>query len=99
MQPAPASVPYCEAVIRKFTLAAVLWGVLGFLFGDFIAWQLAFPALNFDLEWTTFGRLRSMHTTAVIFAFGGNVLIGTSLYVVQRTCRATLFGGDRLGSL
>src|SRR5690606_25335026 len=55
-----------------------------------IAWQLAFPALNFDLPWTNFGRLRPLHTSAVIFAFGGNVLIATSLYVVQRTCRARL---------
>ena len=56
--------------------------------GVFIALQLAFPALNLGLEWTTFGRLRPLHTSAVIFAFGGNALIGTSLYVVQRTCRA-----------
>jgi len=93
------SSPYCEAVIRKFTLAAVFWGILGFLVGDFIAWQLAFPILNLDLEWTTFGRLRPVHTTTVIFAFGGNVLMATSLYVVQRTCRAALFGGERLGSV
>ncbi len=57
-----------------------------------IAWQLAFPALNFDLPWTNFGRLRPLHTSAVIFAFGGNVLLATSLYVVQRTCRARLAG-------
>jgi cytochrome c oxidase cbb3-type subunit 1 len=89
--------PYCESVIRKFTLAAVFWGVVGFIAGDFIAFQLAFPLLNLDLEWTTFGRLRPVHTSAVIFAFGGNVLMATSLYVVQRTCRAALFGGERLG--
>ena len=57
-----------------------------------IALELAFPALNFDLPWTTFGRLRPLHTSAVIFAFGGNVLIATSFYVVQRTCRARLAG-------
>jgi len=89
--------PYCESVIRKFTLAAVFWGVVGFIAGDFIAFQLAFPLLNLDLEWTTFGRLRPVHTSAVIFAFGGNVLMATSLYVVQRTCRAALYGGERLG--
>ena len=50
------------------------------------------------MEWTTFGRLRPLHTSAVIFAFGGNALLGTSLYVVQRTCRATLFGGPLLAS-
>ena len=57
-----------------------------------IALELAFPALNFDLPWITFGRLRPLHTSAVIFAFGGNVLIATSFYVVQRTCRARLAG-------
>ena len=69
---------------------AVFWGIAGFLVGVIIALQLAFPALNFDLPWITFGRLRPLHTSAVIFAFGGNVLIATSFYVVQRTCRARL---------
>ena len=73
--------------------ATVFWGVVGFAAGTFIAFQLAYPALNLGLEWTTFGRLRPLHTSAVIFAFGGNALLGTSLYVVQRTCRAPLFGG------
>ncbi|MGE5504279.1 MAG: cbb3-type cytochrome c oxidase subunit I, partial [Actinomycetota bacterium] len=90
--------PYCEDVVKKFVLAAIFWGVVGFLVGDLIAWQLAFPALNLDLEWTTFGRLRPVHTSAVIFAFGGNVLFATSLYVVQRTGRATMFGGAGLGN-
>jgi cytochrome c oxidase cbb3-type subunit 1 len=89
---------FCEDVVKKFVLAAIFWGVVGFLMGDFIAWQLAFPALNLNLEWTTFGRLRPVHTSAVIFAFGGNVLFGTSLYVVQRTCRASLFGGSAFGN-
>ncbi len=84
---------YDEAVVRRFTIATVFWGVVGFAAGVFIALQLAFPALNFDLEWLTFGRLRPVHTSAVIFAFGGNALFATSLYVVQRTCRAPLFGG------
>ncbi|MBI3446870.1 MAG: cytochrome-c oxidase, cbb3-type subunit I [Magnetospirillum sp.] len=89
--------PYCDDVIQKFTIAAVFWGVVGFLAGDFIALQLAFPVLNLDLEWTSFGRLRPVHTSAVIFAFGGNVLFATSLYIAQRTCRASLFGGSGLG--
>ena len=76
----------------------MFWGVVGFLVGVVIAWQLAFPALNLDLEWTTFGRLRPLHTSAVIFAFGGNALFATSLYVVQRTCRAPLFGGPAFAS-
>src|SRR5215468_11437432 len=85
-------VSYNEAVIRKFTLAAAFWGVVAFLVGVVIALQLAFPALNLGLEWTTFGRLRPVHTSAAIFAFGGNALLATSLYVVQRTSRASLFG-------
>jgi cytochrome c oxidase cbb3-type subunit 1 len=89
--------PYVEGPIRAFTLITVFWGVVGFLVGVVIASQLAFPLLNLDLEWTTFGRLRPLHTSAVIFAFGGNALFATSLYVVQRTCRARLFGGEDMG--
>lgn len=83
---------YFDGPVRVATLACVFWGVVGFLVGEIIAWQLAFPALNFDLPWTNFGRLRPVHTSAVIFAFGGNALLATSLYVVQRTCRARLPG-------
>ncbi len=83
---------YFDGPIRVATIACVFWGVVGFLIGDVLAWQLAFPALNFDLPWTNFGRLRPVHTSAVVFAFGGNALIATSLYVVQRTCRARLPG-------
>src|SRR3989339_516591 len=89
---------YYDDLIKLFVIAAAFWGLAGFLAGDYIAWQLAFPALNLDLEWTTFGRLRPLHTSAVIFAFGGNILLGSSFYVVQRTCRASLFGGAGLGS-
>ena len=83
---------YMDGPIKVAVVAAVLWGVVGFLVGDIIAWQLAFPALNLDLPWTNFGRLRPVHTSAVIFAFGGNVLLATSFYVVQRTCRARIAG-------
>ena len=77
----------------KFTvIAAMVWGIAGFLVGCTIAFQLWAPSLNLGLEYTTFGRLRPLHTSAVIFAFGGNVLIGTSMSVVQRTCRARLAG-------
>lgn len=78
--------------VKFATVAAVVWGIAGFAVGLIIASQLAWPALNLDLPWTTFGRLRPLHTSAVIFAFGGNVLIGTSLYVVQKTCRTRLAG-------
>jgi cytochrome c oxidase cbb3-type subunit 1 len=93
----PARRDYVEDVVQAFVIATVFWGVVGFLMGTIIAFQLAYPVLNLDLEWTSFGRLRPVHTSAVIFAFGGNALLGTSFYVVQRTCRARLFGGEQLG--
>ena len=89
---------YNEAVIKKFTVATVFWGVVGFSVGVLIALQLAFPVLNMGLEWFSFGRLRPVHTSGVIFAFGGNALLATSFYVVQRTCRAPLFGGPALAA-
>ena len=85
---------YMDDVIRAGVIATVLWGLVGFLVGLIIALQLAFPVLNFDLPWISFGRLRPVHTSAVIFAFGGNALIATSFYVVQRTCAARLWGGN-----
>jgi cytochrome c oxidase cbb3-type subunit 1 len=78
--------------VKFATVAAMVWGIAGFSVGLWAALELAFPPLNFDLPWLTFGRIRPLHTSAVIFAFGGNVLIGTSFYVVQRTCRARLAG-------
>ena len=85
---------YKDDVIRAGVIATAFWGVVGFLVGTYIAFQLAFPALNFDLPFTTFGRLRPLHTSAVIFAFGGNALICTSFYIVQRTSAARLWGGN-----
>ncbi len=86
---------YFDSVIRAGAIATAFWGVVGFLVGVVIAFQLAFPSLNF--EWLqpygNFGRLRPLHTSAVIFAFGGNALIMSSFYVVQRTSAARLFGG------
>ncbi|SHH01286.1 cytochrome-c oxidase, cbb3-type subunit I [Massilia sp. CF038] len=82
---------YNYKIVRQFTIATVLWGVIGMLAGVFIAAQLAWPALNFDIAWLTYGRLRPLHTNAVIFAFGINGLFATSYYVVQRTCQARLF--------
>ncbi len=84
---------YHMGPVKLATALGAFWGVVGFAAGLFIALQMTFPALNLDLPWTTFGRLRPVHTSAVIFAFGGNVLIATSFYVVQRTCRARLAGG------
>ena len=90
IQTPPDQSRYDDDPIRWGIIATVFWGMAGFLAGLFIALQLAFPVLNFGLEWTTFGRVRPLHTSAVIFAFGGNALIATSFYVVQRTCRARL---------
>ena len=75
----------------------MFWGIAAFLVGVVIAAQLVWPQLSFDSEHLTFGRLRPLHTSAAIFAFGGTALIGTSFHVVQRTCRARLFGGAPLG--
>ena len=81
---------YNDTVVRQFTIMTVAWGVIGMLVGVFIAAQLIWPDLNFDLEFLSYGRLRPLHTNAVIFAFGGSALLGTSLYVVQRTCHVRL---------
>ena len=81
---------YDDEPIRWGVIATMFWGVAGLAAGLYIALQLAFPVLNLGLEYTSFGRLRPLHTSAVIFAFGGNALIATSFYVVQRTCRARL---------
>jgi cytochrome c oxidase cbb3-type subunit 1 len=82
---------YYDDVIRWGVIATVFWGIAGFLVGILIASQLSWPIFNLGLEYTSFGRLRPLHTSAVIFAFGGNALIATSFYIVQRTCRARLF--------
>jgi len=83
---------YNYGPIKFATIMAVFWGIAGMAVGLWAALELAYPFFNLGLPWTTFGRIRPLHTSAVIFAFGGNVLIATSLYVVQRTCRARLVG-------
>lgn len=88
----PDEAGYNEGVVKAGVLISIFWGVAGFLVGDYIAWELAFPALNLDFEMINFGRLRPLHTSAVIFAFGGNILIASSFYVVQRTNRTRLAG-------
>ena len=87
---------YNYRIVKMFTLAAVFWGIIGFTVGVLIASQMAFPILNFDWQYTSFGRLRPLHTSAVIFAFGGNVLFATSFFVVQRTSGVPLWGGKGL---
>jgi len=95
---APKAKPtgYMDDVIRAGTIATVLWGLVGFSVGIWIAFELAFPTINFGNifgPYLNFGRIRPLHTSAVIFAFGGNALIATSFYIVQRTTAARLFGG------
>ena len=84
---------YNYKVVRQFSIAAIVWGVVGMLVGCWIAAQLARPELGHGIEWLSYGRLRPLHTNAVIFAFGGCALFATSYYVVQRTCQTRLFAG------
>ena len=84
---------YNYRVVRQFSVMAVVWGVVGMLVGVLIAAQLAWPDLINGIPWLSYGRLRPLHTNAVIFAFGGCSLFATSFYVVQRTTNARLFGG------
>ena len=86
---------YEDGVIKAGVIATTFWGITGMLVGVIIACQLTWPNIFYfeNLPWTNFGRLRPLHTSAVIFAFGGNALIATSFYVVQRTCRTRLAGG------
>ncbi|MFB1000064.1 MAG: cbb3-type cytochrome c oxidase subunit I, partial [Colwellia sp.] len=88
-----SSVDYNFDVVRQFTVMTVIWGIFGTLVGVLIAAQLIWPALNFETPWLTYSRLRPLHTNAVIFAFGTSALFASSYYVVQRTCKTTLFGG------
>ncbi|WP_243047912.1 cytochrome-c oxidase, cbb3-type subunit I [Dyella sp. RRB7] len=88
---------YNDKVIRQFAVMTVVWGVVGMLVGVIIAAQLYWPGLDFDLPWLSYGRLRPLHTNAVIFAFGGSALFATSLYTVQRTCHVRLLS-DKLAS-
>ncbi len=85
------TVPYHDKVIRQFAVMTVVWGIVGMLVGVVLAAQLMWPALNFDIPWLTYGRLRPLHTNAVIFAFGGCALFATSYWVVQRTSQTALF--------
>ena len=81
---------YNDKVVRQFTLVTILWGIVGMLVGIIIAAELIWPNMSMNISWLSFGRLRPLHTNAVIFAFGGSALIGTSYYVVQRTCHVRL---------
>ncbi len=84
-------------IVRQFTIATIVWGVVGMFVGVFIAAQLIWPDLTYNIPWLSYGRLRPLHTNAVIFAFGGSGLFATAYYVVQRTSQARLFC-DRLAA-
>ncbi len=82
---------YNDAIVKKFCVMAVVWGIVGMLVGVLAASQLAFPFMNLDIPSLSFGRIRPLHTNAVIFAFGGCVLFAAIYYSVQRTSRVRLF--------
>src|SRR5262245_42751317 len=86
---APAE--YNDKVVRQFATMTIVWGIVGMAVGALIAAQLFWPELNFGIPWLSYGRLRPLHTNAVIFAFGGSALFTSSYYVVQRTCHVRLF--------
>jgi cytochrome c oxidase cbb3-type subunit 1 len=88
MQSAPV---YDDVVVRRFAIMTIVWGIVGMAVGALIAAQLFWPELNFGVPWLSYGRLRPLHTNAVIFAFGGSALFATSYHVVQRTCHVPLF--------
>jgi len=88
---------YNYKVVKQFAVATVIWGVVGMLVGVIIAAQLAFPDILPAVSWLSYGRLRPLHTNAVIFAFGGSALFAASYYVVQRTCHVRLFS-DKLAA-
>ncbi|MCP3861282.1 MAG: cytochrome C oxidase Cbb3, partial [Phycisphaeraceae bacterium] len=82
---------YDDDITRKFLLATVFWGTIGMLVGLLIALQLANPMFNLGMEWTSFGRLRPLHTNAVIFAFAGNAIFMGVYYSLQRLLKARMF--------
>ncbi len=87
---ASTTVTYNDRIVRQFTLASMIWGAVALLAGVLIALQLAFPALNLGLPWTTYGRLRPLHTNAAIFAFVGNMIFAGIYYSSQRLLRTRL---------
>ena len=82
---------YNYKVVRQFAIMTVVWGIVGMLVGVILAAQLIWPDLTFGIEWLSYGRLRPLHTNAVIFAFGGSAMFAVSYYIVQRTCQVRLW--------
>lgn len=96
-QTIPQNTEYNFKVVKQFTVMTIIWGIVGMAVGVLIAAQLVWPALNFDLPFLTYSRLRPLHTNAVIFAFGTSALFATAYYVVQKTCQVRLFS-DKLAA-
>ncbi len=88
---------YNDTVVRQFAIATIVWGIVGMAVGVLIAAQLYWPTIGEGIPWLSYGRLRPLHTNAVIFAFGGSALFATSLHIVQRTCHVRLIS-DHLAS-
>ena len=86
---------YDDRIVRAFMTATMIWGLVAFAAGLFIAVQLAFPVANLGLPFTSFGRLRPLHTNAAIFAFAGNAIFAAIYYSTQRLCKARMFS-DKL---
>ncbi|MFA5405707.1 MAG: cbb3-type cytochrome c oxidase subunit I, partial [Ignavibacteria bacterium] len=89
---------YDNKIVKYFTIATIVWGAVGLLVGILLAFQLYFPALSFNLQYSTFGRIRPVHTNAVIFAFVGNTIFMGVYYSLQRLCKARMYS-DLLGKL
>jgi cytochrome c oxidase cbb3-type subunit 1 len=88
---------YNYKVVRQFAIMTVVWGIVGMLVGVILAVQLIWPDVTFGIEWLSYGRLRPLHTNAVIFAFGGSAMFAVSYYIVQRTCQVRLWA-EKLAS-
>ena len=82
---------YDNKIVKQFAIATVVWGLVGMLVGIIVATQLFYPALNLNLQYITFGRIRPLHTNAVIFAFVGNAIFMGIYYSLQRLCKARMF--------
>jgi cytochrome c oxidase cbb3-type subunit 1 len=97
--PTPTAAPpvYNDKIVKQFTAMAVVYAIVGMLVGLYLALELAFPQANLGLPWLSFGRLRPLHTNAVIYAFGGCTLFACMYYSVQRTCRVRLWS-DKLAA-
>ncbi|MCP5353550.1 MAG: cbb3-type cytochrome c oxidase subunit I, partial [Chromatiales bacterium] len=82
---------YDNQIVRKFLIATVVWGIVGMTVGLWVALQLVYPQLNLGIDFTTYGRIRPVHTNAVIFAFVGNGIFMGVYYSLQRLCKTPMF--------